>query len=76
MINVLSYQVLAFPIPEKILKKQFKYNKFKASTSRWNNKCELPGGSYSVSYYQNNIGASFLAHTKRKKSKNGQINFQ
>ena len=28
----------------------------------------MPGGSYSVSYYQKNSTASFLAHTKRKKN--------
>ena len=67
MINVLSYQILASPIPEKNIKKQFKYNKFKTSASTWNNKFELPGGSYSVSYYQKNSTANFLAHTKRKK---------
>ena len=67
VINVLSYQILTSPIPEKNIKKQFKYNKFKTSASTWNNKFELPGGSYSVSYYQKNSTASFLAHTKRKK---------
>ena len=67
VINVLSYQILASPIPEKNIKKQFKYNKFKTSASTWNNKFELPGGPYSVSYYQKNSTANFLAHTKRKK---------
>ena len=36
----------------KNIKKSYKNNKFKISTPTWNEKFELPDGSYSVSYIQ------------------------
>ena len=53
MINLLLYQILASTIHEKIQKKSYKKkNKFKVLALAWNNKLELPDGSYSVSDIQ------------------------
>ena len=53
MINVLLYQVLAFTIHLKIIKKRsYKNNEFKTSAPTWNEEFELPDGSYFVSNIQ------------------------
>ena len=51
-INMLLYQILAYTIHGKILKKSYKNNKFKISTPTWNEKFALLDGSYSVSDIQ------------------------
>ena len=45
---MLLYQILAFTTHRK--KKSYKNNKIKISAPTWNEKFELPNGSYSVSY--------------------------
>ena len=50
--NVLPYQILAFTMHGKILKKSYKNNKLKISASKWSDKFELPNGSSSVSDIQ------------------------
>ena len=45
---MLLYQVLAFTIHEKNIKKSYKNNKCKISAPTWNEEFELPDGSYSV----------------------------
>ena len=49
---MLLYQILAFAIHRKIYKKSYKNNKFEISAPTWNEKLQLPDGSYSVSVYQ------------------------
>ena len=49
MINILLYQVLAYIIHGKKIKKSYKYNKLKISIPTWNEKFKLFDGSYSVS---------------------------
>ena len=50
--KVLLYQILVFTIQGKTLKKPHNYNKFKISTSTWNDDFELPDESYLVSDIQ------------------------
>ena len=45
---MLLYQILAFTIHGKILKKFYKNNKFKISAPMWNDKFELPDRSCSL----------------------------
>ena len=47
---MLLYQILAFTIHEKIyVKKTYKNNRYKISARAFNEKFQLPDGSYSVS---------------------------
>ena len=47
---MLLYQTLAYTLHgQKNIKKSYKNNKFKVSGPTWNEKFELPGGSYSIS---------------------------
>ena len=50
--DMLLYQILACTMHGKIFKKSFKNNKFKISAPTWNDKFDLPDGSYSVSDIQ------------------------
>ena len=50
--KVLLYQILVFAIQGKTLKKPHNNNKFKISTSTWNDDIELPDESYLVSDIQ------------------------
>ena len=52
MINILLYQVLAYIIHGKKIKKSYKYNKLKISIPTWNEKFKLFDGSYYVSGIQ------------------------
>ena len=49
---MLLYQILAFTIYGKNIKKSCKSNRFKISALTWNEKFELSDGSYSVSDIQ------------------------
>ena len=49
---MLLYQILAFTIHGKILKKSYNNNKFKILAPIWNEEFELPDGSYSMSDIQ------------------------
>ena len=49
MINILFYQIIAFTRHGKISKSHPKEINLKKSASAWNNKLELPDGSYYVS---------------------------
>ena len=44
---MLLYQILAYTIHEKNIKKSCKKNKFKISAPTWNEEFELSGASYS-----------------------------
>ena len=46
------YQILAFTIHGKNIKKSYKSNKFQISAPVWNEEFELPDGSYSISDIQ------------------------
>ena len=46
---MLLYQTLAFTMHGKNMKKSYKNDKFKIWAPTWNEKFELPDGSYSVS---------------------------
>ena len=48
-VNMLLYQILAYTIRGKKMKKLRKNNKFKLSAPKWNEEFELPDGSFSVS---------------------------
>ena len=50
--KVLLYQILVFTIQGKTLKTPHNNNKFKISTSTWNDDFELPDESYLVSDIQ------------------------
>ena len=50
--NILLYQILAFTLHEKILKKSYNNNKFKLLAPTWNEEFELTDGSYSISDIQ------------------------
>ena len=52
MKKALLYQLLAFTIQIKNIKSSRNYNKFKISAPTWNDKCELPLESYSISDHQ------------------------
>ena len=49
---MLLYQILGYTIHGKIFKKLYKNNKFKITARTWNEKFELPNGSYSISEIQ------------------------
>ena len=42
------YQILAFAIHGKNIKKTYKHNKFQRSAWKWNEEFELSDGSYSI----------------------------
>ena len=42
------YQILAFSVHGKKIKKSYKNNGFKISAPTWNEEFEIPDGSYSV----------------------------
>ena len=52
MINMLIYQIWVYAIHGKMYKESYKNNKFKISAPTWNEKFELPDGSYSISDIQ------------------------
>ena len=52
MERVLVYQILVFITHGKNIKYSYNYNEFRISATAWNDKFELPGGSYSVSDIQ------------------------
>ena len=66
MIDMLLYQTLAFTIHEKY-KKLYKYDEFKISAPTWNDKFELPDGSYSVSDIQDYFESSLRKHGEETK---------
>ena len=72
--DMLLYQILAYTMHGKIFKKSFKNSKFKISAPTWNDKFDLPDGSYSVSdvqeYYFEYI---FKKHREKTKSFNKNI---
>ena len=47
------HQILACTIHEKKLKRPYKNKEFKISAPTWNEKFDLPDGSYSISDIQN-----------------------
>ena len=49
---MLFYRVLPLYYAWKNIKKSYKNNKFKISTTTWNEEFELPNGSYSISDIQ------------------------
>ena len=49
---MLFYRVLPIYYAWKNIKKSYKNNKFKTSTTTWNEEFELPNGSYSISDIQ------------------------
>ena len=49
---MLFYRVLPIYYAWKNIKKSYKNNKFKISTTTWNEEFELPNGSYSISDIQ------------------------
>ena len=52
MKKVLLYQILVFTIHVKNRKRSYNNDKFKISAPTWNDKLELPDGSYSISDIQ------------------------
>ena len=48
MKKILLYQILVFIIHEKKIKSIYNNDKFKISASIWNDKFELPDGSYCI----------------------------
>ena len=50
--NMLLYQILLCTIHGKIIKKSYKNSTFRISAPNWNEKFELPDGSYYVSVIQ------------------------
>ena len=64
MIDVLLYQILAFTINRKIFEKSYKNNKIKTSAPTWNDKFELPDGSYSASDIQDYFEYIIKKHKK------------
>ena len=52
---MLLYQILASTIYGEIQKKSYKNSKFQLSSSKGNEKFELPDASYSVSDFQDNF---------------------
>ena len=50
--RILLYQILVFITYWKNVKSSYNNNKFKTSTRTWNDKFELPDGSYSLSDIQ------------------------
>ena len=63
---MLFYQILAFIVHGKILKKSCKNNKFKISAPTWNEEFELPEGSYSVSDVQECFKYILEEHGEKK----------
>ena len=59
---MLLYEILAFTIYEKILKKSYKNNEFKLSAPTWNEVFELPDRSYSVSDIQDYFKCTLKKH--------------
>ena len=59
---MLLYEILAFTINGKILKKSYKNNKFKISALTWNEVFELLDRSYSVSDIQDYLKYTFKKH--------------
>ena len=49
---MLLYQILIFYYTWKNIKSSYNNNQFKTSAPTWNDKFELPDGSYYVSYIQ------------------------
>ena len=60
--EIQQYQILAFTIHGKIIKKSYKNNKFKISAPTWNEEFELPDGSYSISGIQDYFEYIFKTH--------------
>ena len=58
MINMLLYQILAFTIHKKNIKKSYKNNKFKISAPTWHKEFELTDRSYSASDIKNILSIS------------------
>ena len=48
MKKLLPYQILVFITHGKNIKKSYNNDEFKISAATWNNKFELPDGSFSV----------------------------
>ena len=52
---MLLYQILAYNINGKKIRKSWKNNKFKISAPTWNEEFEFPNGSYSILEIRNYI---------------------
>ena len=62
MKRVLFYEILVFIIHGKNIKVSYNNNKFKVSSPTWNDKFELPDGSYFVSYIPDYFEYSLKKH--------------
>ena len=65
---MLPYQILACTKNGGNIKMSYKSNKFKISIPTWNEKFDLPDGSYSVSDIQDYFEYIFKNMKKKKKS--------
>ena len=62
---MLLYQMLAYTILAKNIKKSYENNKFKTSAPTWNEKFELPDESYSLSDIQDSFKYILKSMEKR-----------
>ena len=64
-INILLYQILAFTIHGKKIKRSYNNSKFKISAPTWNKEFELPDGLYSISDIQEYFEYILKNHRKK-----------
>ena len=74
VINMLLYQMLAYTILAKNIKKSYENNKFKTSAPTWNENFELPDESYSLSDIQDSFKYISKKHGKKTDNLSIRIN--
>ena len=71
---MLLYQMLAYTILAKNIKKSYENNKFKTSAPTWNENFELPDESYSLSDIQDSFKYISKKHGKKTDNLSIRIN--